>query len=402
MHASGHVLFIVAAALLAEGAAHGKTGHVESMRTTSEIFERTILSKSYHIDRKYKSMMGPKSSQKIKLITSQPSFNEKEPELLWIIGYRATMMNGNGNEQASQEFMCHSNLNFQPRDYQENFRSNVSMSGRLFTLSQGQQQIDFPEGYGIPVMSDMDLDLATQVLNLNITKSKLDVRHKVMIRFVRDSEVHGHMKPLFQAAVQGFKSLEEQPGHYGISMEETDGHEGCGIGLPAVMDNVRKDEFGQKFTGHWIVKPGREVNTTLVTEWLQLQFDTTIHYIAVHLHPFAESLELLDKTTGKSLFKAHARNRINKIGIEHINHFESIKGIKIYKDHDYELVSIYNNTSGEDQDSMAVMYLYLHDQNFKKPSGHPNPWWVAGSAVILIFTMSLWLSWHRKQKRPLY
>ena len=40
---------------------------------------------------------------------------------------------------------------------------------------------------------------------------------------------------------------------------------------------------------------------TLVTELMSLPYDTTVHYIAVHLHPFAESLELIDLTTGKNV-----------------------------------------------------------------------------------------------------
>jgi hypothetical protein len=131
--------------------------------------------------------------------------------------------------------------------------------------------------------------------------------------------------------------------------------------------DVDKDSFGQKFTGHWVVKPGREVNRALATHFLQLQFDTTIHYIAVHLHPFAESIELFDRTDKKSVWKAKARQTKGKIGLEHVDHFISKEGIPIHKDHEYEVISTYNNTSGEDQDSMAVMFLYVLDQNFEKP-----------------------------------
>ena len=133
--------------------------------------------------------------------------------------------------------------------------------------------------------------------------------------------------------------------------------------------DVDKDRFGQKFTGHWVVKPGREVNKTLVTKFLQLQFDTKIHYIAVHLHPFAESLTLIDRTTGETVFDAKTKQTDGKIGLAHVDHYESVEGMPIYKDHEYELLSVYNNTSGEDQDSMAVMFMYLHDKNFNKPTG---------------------------------
>jgi hypothetical protein len=325
------------------------------------VMERTLLSQSYHLDKKYKSMMGPSSLEKLTLL------NSATPELLWIVGYEAIVMNGGGDEQVSQEFMCHSNLDFEPKDYWESFKSDASMSGRLFTLSQGQQKVDFPKGYAIPVMSDMELGLATQVLNLNLPEPNLDVRHKVTIRFTRDAEAPGHFRPLFQAAVQGFKSLETDKADYGVQMSSMEGHAGCSVGLPAVRGDVDKDKLGQKFTGHWVVKPGREENRSLVTHFLQLQFDTTIHYIAVHLHPFAESLELFDKTTGKSVFKAVTAQKSGKIGLERIDHFTSVEGIPIHKDHDYELVSVYNNTSDEDQDSMAVMYLYLHDRHFNAP-----------------------------------
>ena len=128
------------------------------------------------------------------------------------------------------------------------------------------------------------------------------------------------------------------------------------------------DSFGRRFTGHWVVEPGREVNRTLVTEILDLPFDTTVHYIAVHLHPFAESLELRDLTTGDTVFKSRVRPAEKGIGIQHVDYFSSEEGVLLRKKHDYELVSVYNNTSGEEQDSMAVMYMYLLDKRFEAPA----------------------------------
>lgn len=340
---------------------------VDPSKLQGPVYKKQFLSKTYLVDKKYRSMFGPSSLEKLKLL------DVKQPELLWIVGYNAVMMNGEGKERVSQEFMCHSNLDFDAKDYWEDFKSNASMSGRLFTLSQGQQDIRFPPGMGIPVMSDTSLDIATQVLNLNLPEPNIEVRHNVTIEFVRDRDVKGEMTPLFQAAVQGFKSLEGKPAHYGMSSEEApEDHSGCQVGMPAVKGDVDKDRLGQDFTGHWVVKPGREENRSIVTKFLQLQFDTKIHYIAVHLHPFADSLELIDVTDHKTLFKAHAKQTTGKIGLAHVDHFESIEGVPIYKDHDYELISVYDNTTHEDQDSMAVMYLYLHDSAFHKPE-HQKP-----------------------------
>jgi hypothetical protein len=94
---------------------------------------------------------------------------------------------------------------------------------------------------------------------------------------------------------------------------------------------------------------------------------TTVHYIAVHLHPFAESLALRDWTTGEVVFESRAENREEQIGLRRVQSFASAEGIEIHKDHGYELIATYNNTSGEPQDSMAVMFLYAADPAFRKP-----------------------------------
>jgi hypothetical protein len=111
-----------------------------------------------------------------------------------------------------------------------------------------------------------------------------------------------------------------------------------------------------------VVPPGREVRHTLVTELLEIPFDTTIHSIATHLHPFAESLALRDLTTGETLFEARARGPEQGLGLAWVDSYTSVDGIPVYADHEYEMVSTYDNTSGADQDAMAAFVLYLHDK----------------------------------------
>ena len=99
---------------------------------------------------------------------------------------------------------------------------------------------------------------------------------------------------------------------------------------------------------------------------MKLTFDTTLHFAAVHLHPFAQSLELRDLTADKTVFKANAQNFKDKIGLKKVDYFSSEEGVPLYKDHEYELISVYNNTTDLDQDSMAVMFLYVLDQEFEE------------------------------------
>ncbi|MBA2322406.1 MAG: hypothetical protein H0V89_14775 [Deltaproteobacteria bacterium] len=328
-----------------------------------EVHTAKITSETYRIDKMYGSMRGPYGFDDVTLGSPE------QPELVWIVGYKTTVVDANTGSPMSQEYMCHANLDMPTKEYFEDFPTSPSISGRVFTLSQGQQDIRFPPGMGIPVQSDMKLSLVTQVLNLNHAQIKMDVKHEVEVYFVKDSEVGRPMVPLYQAAAEGFKALGDAL-YYGLEQDEADPDEhgaGCSVGQAAVAGDSDDDTHGQKFTAHWVVPPGREVNRTNATRFLNLPYDTKAYYIAIHLHSFAESLELVDLTDGKSVFKALAKPSEGRVGIDHIDHYESTEGIQLYKDHEYEIVSVYNNTTEIDHDAMAVMYLYLENKTFKKP-----------------------------------
>ena len=88
----------------------------------------------------------------------------------------------------------------------------------------------------------------------------------------------------------------------------------------------------------------------------------------MHLHPFAESIELVDLTAGKSIYKSRARNFEDKIGLEHVDYYSDEKGAQLFKNHEYELVSVYDNTTKDTHDSMAVLNMYALWKNFEKPT----------------------------------
>ena len=349
-----------AALYVALGAPASRGGEPSAEQLAAASHTKTVWSEVYTIDRKYRSMMGPSGDQDVVLLDVEPA------ELLWITGYEAEMVGPDGQSPQLPELMCHSNLDLDVGTHQAVLGTNEAFSMRLFTLSQGQLSARFPAGFGIPIMSTETLDLTTQVLNLNIEDQPLEVRHKVSIEFVRDRDVKGRMKPLFPIAGYGLTLLEGDAGYFGVRRPDEGVHgPGCLVGDNA-SDNTYEDSQGRKFTGHWVVPPGREVNRTLVTRLMRVPYDTTIHYIAVHLHPFAESLELRDLTTGESLFKSEAKNLDGRIGLTHVDHLESAEGIEVFADHEYEMVSVYNNTSDEPQDSMAVMYMYLWDRELDR------------------------------------
>src|ERR1043166_3674052 len=97
-----------------------------------------FLSQPYTIDRIYKSMAGPESTQLVRLWEADP------PELLWITGYHVKVVGADGKAPVSQEFMCHNTLDFTPLDHARIFGAPPPFTTRLFTLSQGQFAVDLP------------------------------------------------------------------------------------------------------------------------------------------------------------------------------------------------------------------------------------------------------------------
>lgn len=121
------------------------------------------------------------------------------------------------------------------------------------------------------------------------------------------------------------------------------------------------------------MKPGRHEYRTRATSTLNLTADTTIHHIAVHLHPWAESISLTDLTSGQVVFESHAKNLDDSIGLSEVDSLSSPTGVPVYQNHEYELLTIYNNTTDVDQDAMAVMYAYLLDKDYHRPHVAGDP-----------------------------
>ena len=120
---SGATVFLAAGSDTSQWKA--KAGEIAAVTRT-----RSVLSEVYTIDQKYRSMMGPSSSQGVRLLDVEP------PELLWITGYEAVMVGPDGHKPRAQEFMCHSNLDIDLEPHKELIGDNRSFSTRLFTLSQ--------------------------------------------------------------------------------------------------------------------------------------------------------------------------------------------------------------------------------------------------------------------------
>ncbi len=333
-------------------------------------YRTDYLSPVYTIDRIYKSMEGPLAMEPATLGTPGKS------ELIWITGYRAILVEPDGETVSKPEFMCHVNMNV-TEQYEVTFPSKLPpFANRLFSLDQGTQELHFPEGFAIPAQSDQPLLLNTQVLNHNIVSDPFDVRMRLQVEFIRDRELFQPIVPLSLRGAMGMVLVDGEDGHYLVDRHESHGDDvGPGCSLAEDMGHPQgliPDGMGRTFSGFWRVEPGRHEYHTRITPFLGLPFDTTIHAMSAHLHPFAESIELVDLTTGESVHKLMARTATDKIGLVEVETFASAEGIPLYADHEYDLVTVYDNVSGEPQDAMAALAMYVHARDIELKSSAPR------------------------------
>jgi hypothetical protein len=196
--------------------------------------------------------------------------------------------------------------------------------------------------------------------------------HRAQIRYVRDADLARPMKPLVPVVAQALVTLEDEPQLVGVEDPHADEElagASCHVGDYAGewKGGVFTDKYKRRFTAHWVVPPGRHEYRTRVTKTMHIDYDTTIHFIGVHVHPYSQSLTLRDLTAGQSLYTSHQVNYEDHKGVKTSDYFSSEEGIPVYADHEYELVSVYDNPTDQDSDAMAGMFIYYLDHSFRRP-----------------------------------
>ena len=356
---SGSASFSARALLLA--AALAGSWACASTPAKPVIESRVVYSDAFTIDTTWASMQGPYRVMDVTLTDTTTH------EIVWVLGYEAAIVDADSREPKSSEFMCHSNVDVDMARHRQIFGWQKFPSRRLFTLSEGQTEVKLPDGFGIPLRSDEPLSVTAQVLNHNYHGAPIKVRQRVTVHYIRDRDLKSPLVPLYQRGINTLVRLDGPNGAYNSEVAEADMHDHAGAEGMGADSVPYHDHEGRTFAGHWVVKPGREVRTTPINGWLDMRGDLKVHYVAVHLHPFAESLQLRDVTTGQTVLASQAENRPERIGLARVDQISSRQGITLHKDHQYELVSAYNNTTSQNRTAMAVMYLYVEDTEFRRP-----------------------------------
>ena len=170
--------------------------------------------------------------------------------------------------------------------------------------------------------------LFTQVLNLNIERpNNLKVRHRVTFDYVRDADLNEPMKPLFNLGASGMVQLTNNPlalttmmggaplpsaATAGEGAGAPHGSASCLIGSRAPQAAASSADYvdpsGKHMTGHWIVPPGRQVNASDITWFLDTTGDARKRQ---ETPPCVE--QFLCSTIQKGNLQRHNRRENNRV-----------------------------------------------------------------------------------------
>ncbi len=307
-----------------------------------------MISPEFYIDGIYKSMEGPKASNYVQL--------SQDSTLLWLTGFRVKALTAKSLQPVSNDFICHTNIDFNDVKYYSSFHLEKRIGTqypRLTSLSHGMENFSFPKGYGVPMKGNELLYVTTESLNHNLPDADFWIRHEVDIQYTKAKNI----KPLMSRTAFIMLPYDKSNPY----KQPTDpGTNQC---IPVETKNHSYDDGkGNKLSGHWVIPTGKNTYRSNINQQLQIQDSLRLHAAAIHVHPFATAISLVDKTTNKAVFTSTIKNHKGKTGINSIEPFSSETGVWLYQNHDYEIVLKVNNTTTEQQDMMGSMFLFFYDK----------------------------------------
>ena len=306
----------------------------------------SMISPVFWIDGIYTSMEGPKALNYVRL--------SDKPGIVFLKSFSVRAMDAETGKPISNDFICHTNVDFNDARYFGYFGLNDRIGKqypRMTSLSHGQENFAFPFGYGVPMPADDWLFVTTQTLNHNRPDIDMKVRHRVDMRFTENK-----LRPLMSRTAFIRLPYDKRNPY----KEPTD--PGANQCIPVETKNHSYDDGkGNMLSGHWVIPPGRKLYRSDVSDQLQIKDSLRLHAAAIHVHPFAEWIELRDKTTGKTVFRSEIENHAARTGLKRVASFSSEDGIWLFAKDQYEIVLGTNNTTSVDQDMMGSMFLFFYD-----------------------------------------
>lgn len=287
-----------------------------------------------HVDKIYPSMTGPVMRQQVQVETDGDSTR-------WVTGMHAEVLDKSG-AQLPSEYLCHAWVIF---------GRATGADQKMLTISEGLDSMSFPKGFAVPVGGKArDASLLAQALNGD-AQANLDLSYKLVIDSVDDATAKREGLRALRTISLAVMAKDANPsGSSEIcrAQDETENILPAGQGM-------------EKSVVHFDVPPGRHEYRSILPKTSPIYMGGTIHYIKLHLHPYGLSVALVDKTAGKTLWKGEAKTVPGRGVLTDIDYYSSETGIPIDTTHEFEIVSVYDNTLDHVTDAMAVLRVYVAD-----------------------------------------
>ena len=329
----------------------------------------TITTPVFEITKRYRSMEGPHGDYAIRVDSGGPA---PPRELWWWKGARIEILDEDGHP-LSQEFMCHLNIDVDPRAR----RALVGLDGtkRILTLTQGELSFALPRGRGLPVASDETWSFMFQVLNHN-RDGVFRVRQRLTLFFVRDADAFAPIDAVNAYAASVWVPL-DKPTDDSKSFDLAQCHccapLGRALEAPNGVSGMQMvDDVGRTLVGHWVVPPGKSTWSYPIHGYVPKSDKPRALYATwTHVHPFATSVRLVAHKPGcapRTVATSTVESlRDGRIGLASIRSFGSVEGEAIPAGATLEVAVDYDNTTGRAQDSMTSLGLHVGADEWKRP-----------------------------------
>src|SRR5277367_1398781 len=304
-----------------------------------------------------------------------PDTSHNDPKLLWLKGFKLDVLDENGKVMPNAEFLCHVNVDVRPDKrnvlFPDGARCNNS---RLLTLTQGQAEVTFPNGFAFPVSASEVWRFMFQAAN-RTTDEHRRIKQRLTIYFIPDADLVepvtalGYFNPSVAVIVD--KNKPEV-----AAQEKADcplcNPTGRGVVPPnAISSSVTSDRFGRKTTVHWLVPPGQSTwSSTLYDSAVGGAQPRMVHAVWSHIHPCCSSFSFVEVNGTKRtpLWTVRCKTDTTRgLQIENIDYISSVKGIVVPANSTYQTDITYDNPTGHPLDSMATMGAFFEDTDFARP-----------------------------------
>ncbi len=298
-------------------------------------------------------------------------------ELYWFKGMKLDVLDENDKPLPTAEFICHLNLDVVPSLRNQLFPEGERCgNGRILTLTQGQTEFYFPEGFAVPVASEEQWTFTFQAAN-RTTDQHRRIKHRCRLYLVKDSELVYPVKALHWYAPYVSVIVDRDTAEAATAQQKN--HPEClamspGVNAPnSVPGSTFNDKFNRKLSGHWVVPPGVHTYSSPIVDERDSGFgskDRRIHAVWTHLHPLCTKTSLVrcDRDQRRKVLEAHAKTSLaGGLELKEIGTIYSKEGIPLAAGQHYELEAIYENKTDKPQDSMVVMGIFFADDKFARP-----------------------------------